>query len=287
MLQLNDDCGSIAKDLIEASAYSDGYTGGLPVYPAAASTIWGYGKLNVCAAIEQVAYLPAVHEITVTPGSPEYTDTVSISMNVSSVTSVLFDWTSDNWATGHPTPLSISGGLYTGSIPAHQYGVQIDYRFVPVNSMAITNPTIERSYIVGDSIAPSIDSFVHNATATVTDPTWIQVTVSGSEPANASGIAGVLLEFTVDNWVSTNTIPLTFNGTHYVGHVPPSPAPLQVKFRVVVQDNAFNSATTAEVTYNVVAPGSGNWLQDNLLLIAGAAAVVMLLLIVVACRKRR
>ena len=287
MLQLNGDCGSIAKDLIEASAYTDAYTGLIAPYPSPGNFAWGYGKLNACAAIEEVLKLPRIHEITITPNNPSYADTVTLSINASSVTSVLFDWSFDNWMTAHPTPLTLSGGLYTTTIPAHQYGTTINYRFFPSNVLAVTNPTIEDSYIVDDSVAPSIDSFVHNATATVVDPTWIAVSVQASEPVNASGIAGVAIEFTVDNWVSTNIVSLVFNGTSYVGHLPPAPIPFQVKFRVVVQDNAMNTAVTAEVTYNVVAASTGSWLQDNLLLVAGAAAVVMLLLILIACRKRR
>jgi len=304
MLQLNGNCGSIAKDLIEASAYQDGFTGVLTVYPGfdPLTSVWGYGKLNVCAAIEQVSYLPVVHEVSLNPGSPEYTNTVSLSMNVTSVNSVTFDWSFDNWTTGHYSTLTLSGGLYTTSIPAHQFGQQISYRFMPVNSSAIKNPIISGTYIVGDTVDPIIGSFVHNATAYALDGTVVEVIVDVSEAVNASGIFSVVLEYTVDNWANVNYVAMTSNGTHYIGYVPPAPIPMEVKFRVVVYDNAMNSVTTSEYTYTFVstipttttttgtATTTGTtdivgWIQDNLYLVVAAGVIVLLVLVV--CIRRR
>ncbi|TFF94645.1 hypothetical protein EU546_04645, partial [Candidatus Thorarchaeota archaeon] len=299
MVQLNDNCGMVVKDLIEASAYNDVYTGALPVYPALGTANWGYGKLNACAALEEVSKLPVVHEVTVDPQTPEYTDIVTISMNVTGAGSVHFDWSFNNWSSGHPSTLNLSAGLYSATIPAHGYGVRIDYIFWPVNPSAVVNPNVPGSYVVDDTVGPSIDSFYHNATAYAVDPTWVEVAVQATEPVNASGIAGADIEFSVDNWASTNYVALSWNGTHFTGHVPPSPAPLTMKFRVVVHDYAMNSASTAEVSYNIVTAlpttttsttggtTSGNWLQDNLYLIAAGAAVLVLIIIVMACRKRK
>ena len=285
MLQLNENCGSVAKDLIEASAYTDTYTGPLASYPAIGSPVWGYGKLNACAALEQVALLPVVHEVSITPASPGYSDIVTFSMNITSVTSVHFDWSFDAWSTGHPSILSVSGGMYTATIPAHQYGIQIDYWIMPINTGAVINPTLRGSYVVDDAVAPVINSFSHNATPTVVDPTWVEVIVDASEPVNASGLLQAVIEFSLDNWVSTNYVPLLFNGTHFVGHVPPAPAPLQLRFRVVVYDSAMNSAVTSVVSYNVVTqlPSGGNLTY----LLIGAAVVVALIVLVAVCRRRR
>lgn len=298
MLQLNENCGSVAKDLIEASTYTDAYTGALPVYPAPASVAWGYGKLNACAALEEVAKLPYVHDLVVTPENPEYADMVTLSMNVTGATSVHFDWSSNNWTTGHPSILTLSGGLYTTTIPAHKYADRIDYLFWPVNPGAVINPNVLQSYVVGDTVAPTIDSFHHNATSTAVDPTWVEVAVQASEPLNASGVSSAALEFSLDNWVSTNYIALVWNGTHFAGHVPPAPAPMTMKFRIVVYDYAMNSASTADVSYDIVTAypttttgttsgtTTGNWLQDNMHLVIAAGAAV-LVLIVVACRRRK
>ncbi|TFH03544.1 MAG: hypothetical protein E4H14_16575, partial [Candidatus Thorarchaeota archaeon] len=252
MLQLNDNCGSIAKDIIEASAYKDTYTGALPSYPAIGSPMWGYGKLNVCAAIEKTSYIPYVHEVSLDPESPEYSDIVSVTLNITNANTVTFDWSYNNWTTGHYSTLTMSGGLYNTTIPAHQYSQQIWYRIDPVNSSAISNPTIFGTYVVGDTVAPTISSFVHNATSAATDSTSVEVIIQATEATNASGIFAVVIEFTVNNWVIVNYIPMTSNGTHYIGYIFPHPVPLQVQFRVVVYDNAGNAATTSQYTYAVV-----------------------------------
>ncbi|MGY5859825.1 MAG: S8 family serine peptidase [Candidatus Thorarchaeota archaeon] len=288
MLQLNAHCGSVVKNIIEATAYQDGFTGVLPVYPAIAAItqVWGYGKLNVCAAVEQVGYIPVVQEISISPENPEYDDTVTLSMKVINVNSVLFDWSIDDFVHSHVSLLSLSGGYYTATIPAINYGQKVWYRFNPINSSSIANPTIEDTYIVGDTVAPIISSFVHNATAQVVDPTYIEVSVAASDAVNASGISGVVLEVTVDNWVSTNTFPLVSNGTHYNGLIDPFPVPSEVKFLVVVTDNAMNTASTAEVTYTVVEPGLGGLIGDNLYLIIGVGAVVLILIVCIVIRRR-
>jgi len=302
MLQLNDNCGSVAKDLIEASAYQDTYTGVLVSYPALGSPMWGYGKLNVCAAIEETSYLPLIHEVSLNPDKPEYSDNVYVTLNITNANSVTFDWSFTNWTTGHFSSLTLSGGLYNTTIPAHQYGQQIWYRINPVNSSAIANPSVFGTYVVGDTVAPIINSLMHNATTLVFDPTWIDVTVQVSEPVNASGVSSVVLQVTINNWMVWTNIPLTFNGTHYLGTIAPYPVPLVVKFRVVVTDFATNSVTSADVTYNVVSSTTttwtttttattttgtsiADWLQDNLYLVIGVGGVVLILIVI--CIKRR
>lgn len=300
MLQLNGNCGNIVKDLIEASAYQDAYTPPLAVYPLfdAMTGVWGYGKLNVCAAVEQVSYLPVVQELSITPENPEYDDSVTLSMKVVNVNSVFFDWSIDNFNHSHVTLLSLSGGYYTATIPGFTYGQQVWYRINPINTSAVINPTIQETYTVGDTIAPTIGSYVHNATAYALDGTTVEVIVEVSEAVNASGIFSVVLEHTVDNWANVNYVAMNSNGTHYIGHVPPAPIPMEVKFRVVVYDNAMNSATTSEYTYNFVSAlpttttsttgtGTGivDWIQDNLYLVIGAGVIVLLVLIV--CIKRK
>jgi hypothetical protein len=249
--------------------------------------VWGYGKLNVCAAVEEVWNLPVVQELSVSPENPEYDETVTLSMKVINVNQVFFDWSIDNFNTSHVTLLSLSGGYYTETIPAFPYGQQVWYRFMPINTSAITNPVIQGTYTVDDTVAPVISSFIHNATTYVLDPSYIDVAVEVSEAVNASGIFSVVLEFTVDDWASTNYIPLTFDGTNYVGVIAPNPAPMQVKFRVVAYDNAMNSAVTDEVTYNVVTELPGSWISDNLLLIAGVAVAVIVLFVILVMIRRR
>jgi hypothetical protein len=288
MLQLNSDCGTVAKDIIEATAYADAYTGAITPYPGfdAWTSVWGYGKLNVCAAVEQVSYIPVIQEISVTPENPEYDDTVTVSMKIINTNSVFFDWSVDGFNHSHVSLLSLSGGYYTATIPAFTFGQTVWYRINPINSSAIVNPTIEDTYTVGDTVAPIISSFMHNATAQIYDTTFISVSVEVTDAVNASGMSSVVLEFTVDDWVTTNYVPMISNGTHYNGIITPNPVPFEVKFHVVAYDNAMNSVTTAEVSSTVVEPGIVGLLGDNMYLIIGVAAVIFILLIIVIIRRR-
>lgn len=288
MLQLNSDCGTVVKNIIEATAYPDAYTGAITPYPGfdAWTSVWGYGKLNVCAAVEQVAYIPVIQEVSLTPENPEYDDAVSVSMKIINANSVFFDWSVDDFNHSHVSLLSLSSGYYTASIPTFGYGQKVWYRINPINSSAIANPTIEETYIVGDTVAPIISSFMHNATAQIYDTTFISVSVEVSDAVNASGMFSVVLEYTVDDWGTTNYLPMTPNGTHYNGIIPPNPVQLEVKFQVVAYDNAMNSATTTEVTSTVVEPGIGGLIGDNLYLIIGIAGVIFVLLIIVIIRRR-
>jgi len=316
LLQLNSDCGPVVKDLIESTAYTDANTPAITPWPAPANPIWGYGKLNISMAVEATMNLPIIWDSQHSPSSPEYVDSVTVSANVSNADDVKFQWTNCSGAAWEVFNMTLSSGLYTASIPLHKYGFQIDYKIIPMNNSAVGGPVDGGNYQVSDSVDPIISTFVHNATATVVDPTYVEVIVSVSEPVNASGIWAVDIEFTADNWANTNYVTMVSNGTHYIGMVPPSPHPLQVKFRVVAYDYAGNTATSAEVTYDVIAPttttttgtttdtttttgtttdttttgptggGITDFIQENLYLVIGLGVLFALILIVVICRRR-
>lgn len=316
ILQLNPDCGSIVKNIIEETAWNDMYTGIIPGPPNPASAMWGYGKLNVSEAIEEAMKLPVIWETHTTPSAPEYSDTVTVTANISNADYVRFQWTNCSGAAYDIFNMTKSAGLYTATIPVHRYGFTIDYQIMPVNASAIGGPIDHGTYVIADTVDPVINSFTHNATATVVDPTWIEVIVSVSEPINASGIWAVDIEMSMDNWININYITMVSNGTHYIGIIAPSPAPMQVKFRVVAYDYAMNTATSTEVTYDVIAPTTStttttttststtetgtttgtttpgttgpslpDFIQDNLYLIIAGAFIVLILLVII-CRRR-
>lgn len=317
ILQLNADCGPIIKNIIETSAYTDGFTGSISPPPATANPTWGFGKLNVSEALEEARKLPIIWNTQLTPTAPEYADVVTVTANVTSADFVKFQWTNCSGAAWRVFNMTLSSGLYTATIPIHKYGFQIDYQIMPINNSAIGGPVKGGSYQIADTVDPSIYTFVHNATATVVDPTFVEVIVSVGEPVNASGIWAVDLEFTLDNWGITNYITMVSNGTHYIGIISPAPAPFQVKFRVVAYDYAGNTATSSEVVYDIVAvtttttttstttettttTGTSTvttttgltgiqlpeFIQENLYLIIAVGAVIAILVIIVICRRR-
>ncbi|MFW9847534.1 MAG: S8 family serine peptidase [Candidatus Thorarchaeota archaeon] len=321
LLQLNPDCGMIVKDLIGASAYTDAYTPAISPPPGPAHPAWGYGKLNVSKAVEEAMKLPLIWNTQQSPTAPQYYETVTVTTNISNADFVSFEWTFDYWNNITTTNMTLSSGLYTTTIPAHAYGVTIDYRIMPVNTSAIGGPLTRGSYQVADTIAPVINSFTHNATSQVIDPSYIEVVVGASEPTNASGVANAVIEFSSDNFVTINTASMTFNGSHWVGYVPPNPPPMQVKFRVRVSDLAGNTAISSDFTYDSVFPtttttttttststtttgtsttdtttstgtttgptgGITDFIQENLYIIIAVGVVLALILLVIICRRR-
>ncbi|MHA2424006.1 MAG: S8 family serine peptidase, partial [Candidatus Thorarchaeota archaeon] len=312
LLQLNSECGPVVKHLIEASAYTDGFTGGIPSWPGTANVGWGYGKLNVSAAVEEARKLPVIWEHHHTPSAPEYSDTVTVTANVSNADFVKLQWTNCSWSAMKEFNMTMSAGLYTATVPVHKYGFTIDYKILPVNNSAVGGPIDTDSYQIADTVAPVINTFTHNATTTVVDPTWVEVIVSVSDAVNASGIWAVDIEYTTDNWVSRNNITMVSNGTHYIGVIDPIPSPMQVVFHVVVYDNAMNTATTTDVTYDVTpatttttgtttgttdtttttgtttGPTGGipDFIQENMTYIIIGAAVLALIVLIVICRRR-
>ncbi|NWF94912.1 MAG: S8 family serine peptidase [Candidatus Thorarchaeota archaeon] len=317
ILQVRPDCGSHVKDLVEFSAYQDGFTGPLFKYPALpSSNVWGYGKLNVSAAVEEAMRMPVVHDITRSPTSPQYSDTVTVTANVTGVDYVRFEWTPDSWATHHVSNMTLTAGLYVATIPAHQYNMQIDYVVRPVNTSVVVAMAFWQAYTVNDTTPPTILSFWHNATATVVEPTWVTVAAAATEPVNASGVWAADIEYTVNNWAATNIITMQYNGSHYLGTLTPLPAPLTVRFRVAVYDAVGNRNVTAEVAYVIqqpatttttttttttatttptttstttTTPGAATWILDwimtNKMVLAAVGAALVLILVV--ARRRR
>lgn len=252
MLQMNGECGSIVKDIIEYSAYTDGNTGGISAPPNPPNIRWGYGKLNVSQAIIETSKLPYVFSVNRSPAAPMYSDQVVVTANITSADFVEFHWSYNNWTSESSFNMTKSSGLYTATIPAHNYSQEIWYYLVPVNASALGCPTRSGYYRVGDDIGPLIHSYTHNATGTVYDHQSIQVVANVTEPINASGIQTVVVEFSVDNWTSSNYVLTTYAGGLFTGVVPQHPVGSEVKIRVGAEDVAGNIVYSTEFTYTVV-----------------------------------
>ncbi|MDH4213512.1 MAG: S8 family serine peptidase [Candidatus Thorarchaeota archaeon] len=291
MLQLNKDCGSLAKYIIEASAYTDAYTGAISPFPAIGNNAWGYGKLNVSRAILETKKIPIIHEINQNPVSPQYIDAVTVTANISNADYISFQWTDDDWQSLTLVNMTLSGGIYSTTVAAHSYGTQIDYVIISTNNSAIASLNLGFSYLVDDRISPIISLVEHNATAAVYEGSYVIVTATASEPPNASGLASVIIEFSLDNWASVNTMFTTYLSGVHTGFIPPAPVDMTVKYRVKATDFAGNIAVSAEGSYTVQAPASEAtdiiaFLIDNLPIVIGSV-IVLLLIVYILMRRRR
>jgi hypothetical protein len=303
LLQLNKDCGPLAKSIIEASAYTDGYTGSLTPYPGTANNAWGYGKLNVSRAVLEARNVPLIHDIDQNPQSPQYFDSVTVSANISNCDYVAFSWTDDNWGSQTLVNMTLSGGIYSTSLPVRSYGYDIHYLIMSVNTSAISSLNLPFSYAVDDRIVPVLSSILSNATASIYDGEYVMVQVNASEPLNASGLVSVHLEVTFDNWIHTNIFSMTNSSGQFTGFIMPAPVGLIVKYHVRAIDFAGNAAVSADSSYTVQPPTSGvtttgpgtlpttttgviPYILSNPFLIIGGA-IIFVLIVCIIMRHRR
>ncbi len=324
ILQLNGDCGSIVKDIIEYTSYNDAYTGVIPRPPGIPNFEWGYGKLNTCAAIEETYKLPIIWETSQIPSQPEYDNTVQVSANVSNADFVTFEISYNNWTSSFVSNMTLSSGIYTKQIPANQYGQGVWYRILPVNTSALGNPVHLSHYTIMDTRAPIMHSVSDNRTGSTYDGIFVEVTANVSESLNSSGINQVFISFSVDNWITNNTIQMTMTGGLYVGTIAPSPVGTNIRYVVIATDNAGNSiessvfsytieeqttttATTTDITTDTITDTSTEtsdtdtttdsptttggitdtlieYLRENWIIVLGA--IVALIVIAMICRRR-
>lgn len=254
ILQLNKDVGSLVKDIIEISAYTDTFTGVINPPPGGIpSYIWGYGKLNVCQAIVETNKIPIIESVTYTPSVIIYNVQVTVTAVVHNADFVPFEYSYDDYSSS--TLFNMTPGTndqYTAVIPANAYGTNVDYRITPVRSGSIGIPIHADEYVVSDNVAPTIHSITTNQTGTITDSTFIEVVANVSEPVNSSGLVAVIIEFTLDNWLSTNQVSTTYSGGVYIGYVPPAPFGSDVRYRVAALDGAGNIAYSSEYSFTPV-----------------------------------
>ncbi|MBN2228738.1 MAG: S8 family serine peptidase [Candidatus Thorarchaeota archaeon] len=297
MLQLNNDCGSLAKFIIEASAYTDGYTGILTPWPGAANTNWGFGKLNISRAIEETRKLPRINDIDRTPDSPQYSDSVSITANITNTDFVEIWWTNSSWSSQSQLNMTLSGGIYSSTIPTHSFGTDIDYIIKARNASAITSLDFSYSYVVDDRVIPILTGVTNNMTTIVYDNMFVEVNASVSEPSGASGLASVVLEVSFDNWVTVNTITMTGSAGQYTGTISPVPVGLTARFHVKATDNAGNVAQSSDyffvtqgqsttTTTTTTSRGLVDLILDNLTVVIGATVGLLLILMILLRRRR-
>lgn len=170
------------------------------------------------------------------------------------------------------------------------------------NTSAIGSLNLYYSYTVDDRIIPILTGVSSNMTAIMYDGMFVEVNATVSEPVGASGLASVIIEFSFNNWLIVNTVPMTSSGGQYTGIMMPVPVGLTVRFHVKATDNAGNIAlssdysytpqagsatsTTTTTTSTTTATGIIDLLLDNLPIVIGVTIVLLLILVIMLRRKR-
>ncbi|TFG04259.1 hypothetical protein EU538_12540, partial [Candidatus Thorarchaeota archaeon] len=311
MLQVNDRCGSLVKQIVEATAYNDTNVGSVP------NSRWGYGKLNVCAAVEEAQNLPVVKSVSMLPEGPMYYETANVSARVVYADSVGIVYSNDSWSSNASVTTTHAGEWYNGSIPMHPYLTQVDWIIIATNSSGIAPLTVSGQYMVGDNLPPAVHNMQRNAT-TVYSGDMVEITVNVTEPAMASGISSVLLEYSTDNWTTYNQATMSLDSGLYTALLYAHVAGINMSYRVWTLDAAGNSvystsdsfvvqsstttttttttSTTTTTTTSTTTTGTSTTtgtttptgtLPDISLYLAIGFAVVMVIAVILSVRKRR
>ncbi|MHA2603110.1 MAG: S8 family serine peptidase [Candidatus Thorarchaeota archaeon SMTZ1-83] len=137
ILQVNASAGTAVRQMIESSARADSDTGGVH------NPTWGWGKLNVSAAVEsalQDTSGPIIGTPVHNPSAPLDTDTVDVGATVtdmSGVDTVILEY--HNGTHWNNITMNWNGTHYEATIPALPLGTTVTYR-------VMANDTLDNNY---------------------------------------------------------------------------------------------------------------------------------------------
>ncbi|MHA1772360.1 MAG: S8 family serine peptidase [Candidatus Thorarchaeota archaeon] len=253
MLQRDSSKGSSVKTLIQNNARSDGFTGAVP------NSIWGYGKLDVQAAVAAIDVTsPTIHSVGLTPSAVEYYHTVEFEVNVTDDTSMdsvylkyqVNGWTSPTWS-----QMTLQGtGNFTVTVGPFAYNSTIYYTVYANDTLGNDVESTVANFTVGDSVAPFFDNFWRSA-ATPGAGSPVEIRVDVVEPSGASGVDTVLLNWSASAGVWTIT---TMSGTDdtYSATLPGQSEGTIVHFYFIANDTAGNLNVSSILNYTTVAAES-------------------------------
>ena len=150
---------------------------------------------------------------------------------------------------------NIYDGYYSGLIPRARYGTLIRFwisaRDIAGNTRIDNNQSYYYSFIVNDSISPTISEIVIN-NAPIAYNMSANITCHVIEPVTAAGVGSVILHYNNGtSWFQT-TMSL-YSGTlyngYYSGVIPKAPFGATVRFWIMASDTAGNKRIDDNASY--------------------------------------
>jgi len=170
LLQYNSSRGSDMMDIISRTGRSDVFTGSVP------NDAWGYGKLNVSAALKDMVPIPDTEPPTfgvpVTfPSHPWEGIDVSINITVtdpSGVDTVILSFMNISGWFNTSTLYILEDDVYMGFVPSHPAGSVIYYKFYGNDTLGHMGVSAEYNYTVASTSTTTIQT---TTTTTSVQPT--------------------------------------------------------------------------------------------------------------------
>jgi hypothetical protein len=203
-----------------------------------------------------------IQDISRTPETPNYDQNVIVSATITdnvAIDGVLLAYTSDMaW---HNISMNRYGSTFNVTMPAQPYETTVQYKIYANDTDGYWAESSTYLYTVADFVAPQIAvlwkgtspyPYVSSSNIRTNEP--VLVTANVYEPANASGVANVLLSYRANNSEWWNTTML-YNATSHLWTVtiPGQLGNITIEFCIRAQDKAGNLSTSPICAYNVKA----------------------------------
>ncbi|MHA2245493.1 MAG: right-handed parallel beta-helix repeat-containing protein [Candidatus Hodarchaeales archaeon] len=191
-----------------------------------------------------------------TTSTPEYNSTVNVSIlvtepiNASGVDTVWISYTNDNWVTTIKENITISQTFtFTPEMLVYDqsYLWMIGYNDTAGN----TGYSNELTFLVIDSYNPDVIIPANQTTAIPEFNGTVEVSIQVDEPAGASGVDTVSINYTVNNWISSTIIDIT--ATQKFIFTPETlEYPQTYQWIISYNDTEGNAASSNELTFMVM-----------------------------------
>ncbi|MHA2024783.1 MAG: S8 family serine peptidase [Candidatus Thorarchaeota archaeon] len=251
MLQANLHSNRSIGDIIRSTARQDGFTGSVP------NSIWGYGKLNVSAAVIDALDVtpPVIHSVWRDIQYVEYDDTVTIVANVSEgsypIDVFLRVGINDSERLEYRMMTLDINGNYTYSLGTFTYESEVYYSIYVNDTVGSLIESTAISFLINDFTAPSFSNLGINPQPAGIGAT-VSLTIEVFEQVNASGLAGVFFNYTLDSWFSQVSVEMIDVGSFYSGNIPGQSYNTTVGYVYYAVDNAGNLDSTSMFNYSII-----------------------------------
>jgi len=226
-----------------------------------------------------------IQSVAHAPSTPSYDEEVLVIAEVQNYTRVISHklyysidqgpWRSKN--------MTYNGSHFMGRIPAACYGKKISYYLEFVDDRDWVLKSDKYYYVVGDAFPPEIV----NITWAPKNPLIgeeISVNANIYESENASGIAEVLLSYSLDEegW---NNITMALIDGEYVAKIIVNQSKLYI--RIIARDTAGNVATSDVYQINATSLLGGKTIIIAVILLIALASMVAIILFIRRRRRKR
>ncbi len=209
LLQYNSSIGTEMGSLLTSTAREDVYTANVP------NIDWGYGKLNVSAAHEQLlpdTTGPIIGIPVLIPPTPQETLDTWINVTVtdeSGVDTVILSWS--NTTSWYNSTMLFDVGHYSYYIPAHIAGTNITYMFYANDTLNNWATSPEYNFTISALITTTTTT---PTTTTTTTPTTTTTTSTSSTTTTNGTVTTSVTTTTVTTTPTTGTTgPTTTTST--------------------------------------------------------------------------